>query len=33
MPDSEKSMDELQQKYFPIYRAIANTFVLNEEYK
>ena len=33
MPDSEESMDELQQKYLPIYRAIANTFVLNEKYK
>ena len=33
MPDSEESMDELQQKYLPIYRAIANTFVLNDKYK
>ena len=33
MPNSEKSMDELQQKYLPTYRSIVNTFVLNAEYR
>lgn len=33
MPDSTESLDELQQKYLPTYRAIANTLVLNDEYK
>lgn len=32
-PDSKESLDELQQKYLPTYRAIANTFVLNDKYK
>jgi len=33
MPDSKESLDELQQKYLPTYKAIANTFVLNDKYK
>jgi hypothetical protein len=33
MPDSTESLDELQKKYLPTYRAIANTFVFNEKYK
>lgn len=33
MPDSKESLDELQQKYFPTFRVIANTFVLNDKYK
>ena len=33
MPNSEKSMDELQQKYLPTYRSIVNTFVLNTKYR
>ena len=33
MPNSDKSMDELQQKYLPTYRSIVNTFVLNAKYK
>lgn len=33
MPDSTESLDELQKKYLPTYRAIANTFVYNDKYK
>lgn len=33
MPESDESLDQLQQKYLPTYRAIANTLVLNEKYK
>jgi hypothetical protein len=33
MPDSTNSLDELQKKYLPTYRSIANTFVLNDKYK
>lgn len=30
---SDNSLDELQKKYISIYRAIANTLVLNDKYK
>ena len=33
LPDSKESLDELQEKQLPTYRAIVNTFVLNERYK
>lgn len=33
MPDSKESLDDLQKKYLPTYRAIANTFVFNDKYK
>ncbi len=33
VPDSNESLDDLQQKYLPTYRAIANTFVFNDKYK
>jgi hypothetical protein len=33
LPNSKESLDELQQKYLPTYRAIANTFVFNDKYK
>ncbi len=33
IPDSKESLDDLQEKYLPTYRAIANTFVFNDRYK
>jgi hypothetical protein len=33
MPDSKESLEELQKKYLPTYRSIANTFVFNDKYK
>ena len=33
MPDSNESLDELQQKYLLTCMAIANTFVFNGKYK
>jgi len=33
VPDSNESLADLQKKYLPIYRAIANTFVINDKYK
>jgi hypothetical protein len=33
MDDSSESLDELQKKYLPTYKAIANTFILNDKYK
>lgn len=32
-PDTTDSLDKLQKKYLPTYRAIANTFVFNDKYK
>jgi len=32
-PNSDESLDQLQEKYLPTYRAIANTLVLNDKYK
>lgn len=32
-PDTNVSLDKIQKKYLPTYRAIANTFVLNDKYK
>jgi serine/threonine protein kinase len=31
-PDSKESLDELQKKYLPTYREIANTLVINDKY-
>jgi hypothetical protein len=33
MPDSKESLEDLQKKYLPTYRAIANTLVFNDKYK
>ena len=33
IPDSKESLDQLQHKYLPTYKAIANTLVLNDKYK
>lgn len=33
MPDSKESLDELQQRLLPTYKAVANTFVFNDKYK
>jgi hypothetical protein len=33
LPDAKESLDKLQEKFLPTYRAIANTFVFNERYK
>lgn len=32
-PKSKETLDSLQQKYFPAFKAIANTFILNDNYK
>ena len=33
LPNSKESLDELQQKQLPVYRAIINTLVLNDKYR
>ena len=33
LPDSNESLDELHKNQFPTYRAIVNTFVLNDSYR
>jgi hypothetical protein len=33
MPDLKESLDDLQKRYLPTYRAIANSFVYNDKYK
>lgn len=33
IPDSTDTLDDLQKQFLPTFKAIANTFVLNERYK
>ena len=33
MPDQKETLDDLQKQFLPTFKAVANTFVLNERYK
>jgi len=33
MPDSTDTLDDLQKQFLPTFKAVANTFVLNDRYK
>jgi hypothetical protein len=32
-PGVSKTLDQLQKKYFPLFKGIANTLVINDKYK
>jgi hypothetical protein len=33
LPDTEETLDQLQQQFLPTFKSVANTFVLNDRYK
>jgi len=33
LPDTQETLDQLQQQFLPTFKSVANTFVLNDRYK